>query len=158
LRCLHSAHLHALPPAYLICVAALQDMALALSFPPPFDRLLKRVATKQVKDVFRDLHREVANISSGSPTLRPWQQAAAASAEAAAVEAEAVAAAATAVAAAGAAAAAAAAADAPASASPAAADAAAPLPAALAADASAARCPPYLAESPRRLESHKIDF
>ena len=130
----------------------MQDLALALSFPPPFDRLLKRVATKQVKDVFRDLHREVANISSGSPTLRPWQQAAAASAEAAAVEAEAVAAAATAVAAA------AAAADAPASASPAAADAAAPLPAALAADASAARCPPYLAESPRRLESHKIDF
>jgi hypothetical protein len=123
----------------------LQDLALALSFPPPFDRLLKRVATKQVKDVFRDLHREVANINIGNPTLRPWQQAEAAPAAAAAVAEAAAAVAAVA-------------ADAPASAAPAAADAAAPTPAALAADTSAARCPPYLAESPSCLESHKIDL
>lgn len=52
----------------------MQDLALAISLPPPFDRILKSVSCRQVRAIFEDIRQEADRMAKGKPTLPPWDE------------------------------------------------------------------------------------
>jgi hypothetical protein len=49
-----------------------QDLALGVWMPPPFDKILKSISARLVKNVFADLSREADNVARGRPSLLPY--------------------------------------------------------------------------------------
>lgn len=42
--------------------------------PPPIDRLMKSISSRQVRRIFEDLKQEVHRINDGCPTLAPYAE------------------------------------------------------------------------------------
>lgn len=51
-----------------------QDLALAVSLPPPFNRILKGISCRQVRSIMEDIQKEADRMASGKPSLAPWEQ------------------------------------------------------------------------------------
>eukprot|EP00887_Chlorella_sp_A99_P000827 scaffold5.g827.t1 len=50
------------------------DLALAVSLPPPFNRILKGISCRQVRSIMEDIQKEADRMASGKPSLAPWEQ------------------------------------------------------------------------------------
>lgn len=50
----------------------MQDIALGVWMPPPFDRIMKSICCRQVRRIFQDLQAEAQKINRGKPSLVPY--------------------------------------------------------------------------------------